>query len=1206
MFTTFLRFELGYWLRGAMVWVFLAILTALFLAVASSDRVQVGAAVGTAHRNAPYAIQNYHAITALLASLMITAFVNSAASRDFLSGTAPLLFSKPLRKWPFLLGRFTGSTAIALIPMLGVSLGILLAPLMPWTEPHRFGPISWGAHLWGVLVFTIPNTFLISSLMFAVAVLTRNSMASFLSAILMLVAYGIAGSALEDLDSERLGALLDPFGIRAFAIETKYWTLSDRQTQYLTFAGNIGLNRILWTAVGAVIFLLSAMRFSFAERSRPPRHSADSDERSVAKPLPKVRISSGFAVALRQCLSQARIELAATARSPVFIVILVFALANMTPALAISAPEGFGLASLPVTYQVIDLVRGSMYLFLIAIITFYAGVLVWKEREARLDDIYDALPHPTPVVMLGKLAALLGIVIAIQVLGVTAGVLSQSLKGYYRYQWSLYASEMLGWDLLQFTFLCVLAFFFHVISPHKVIGYFLFIVSLLLNAFLWSILDVETSLVKYGNVPSYIYSDLYGYRPFFEGMLWFAIYWSLIAAMIVVVSLLLWQRGRETRYIVRLAEAARRWQGSLRPISAALIMGSVGVGIWIAYNTTIVNKLRTPEDRIRRQVSLEKEWSKLRTAPLPTVLSVKYDIELFPERRAMRLHGEQRITNRTAAPLEQVPITVDEGIEVSIEIERATLESSDEEANLRFYRFSPPLAPGEVVSMTFDVSYEPKGFENEVTRSDLVQNGTFFDNGVCPQFGYDASRELSDPNARRRYGMGEPRMMPALDPQDLISRSRNYLGSQGDWVTVETNISTSSDQIAIAPGSLVERRQEGNRNHFRYVLDHPSLNFYSFISADYKVQTQEWNGVSLEVYYHPDHHWNVDNMLRSMRDSLEYYSEAFGPYRHRQARIVEFPRVATFAQAFPGTMPYSEGIGFIADIAEPDDIDMVYYVVAHEIAHQWWAHQVVGAEMEGATLLSETLAQYSALMVMERTFGRDMMRKFLTYEMDSYLRSRGTELLAERPLRQVDASQGYVHYRKGSVVMYQLKELIGEDAVNRALRELVDRFAYQGPPYPTSEDLIEALRRQTPEIYEAVLHDLFNSITLFGNRVVSATATPQADGKFEIVLTIECRKYRADANGEETEAVIDDWIEIGAFAPPEEGRRYGRTLHRERLRINTTESTHRFVVEELPEFVGVDPFALLIDRVPEDNLKRPILTTGASTTTEPSSAAPTP
>jgi ABC-2 type transport system permease protein len=284
-------------------------------------------------------------------------------------------------------------------------------------------------------------------------------------------------------------------------------------------------------------------------------------------------------------------------------------------------------------------------------------------------------------------------------------------------------------------------------------------------------------------------------------------------------------------------------------------------------------------------------------------------------------------------------------------------------------------------------------------------------------------------------------------------------------------------------------------------------------------------------------------------------------------------------------MPYSESIGFIANLDHPDDIDMVFYVVAHEMAHQWWAHQVVGARMQGATLLSESLSQYSALMVMEKEYGRDMMRKFLRYEMDQYLGARGRERLKERPLLTVEAEQGYVHYNKASVVLYSLKETIGEEAVNRALRKLIARYAYTGPPYPTSWALVDALREETPADLRYLLKDLFEDITLFSNRTLEATWHRLSDGKYEVTLKLEAHKYKADDKGHETEVPLDDWIEVGAFAKPDKGRKYGRTLHRERVRLKDALSTHTFVVVEPPDRAGIDPFLLLVDRVPEDNLR---------------------
>jgi aminopeptidase N len=284
-------------------------------------------------------------------------------------------------------------------------------------------------------------------------------------------------------------------------------------------------------------------------------------------------------------------------------------------------------------------------------------------------------------------------------------------------------------------------------------------------------------------------------------------------------------------------------------------------------------------------------------------------------------------------------------------------------------------------------------------------------------------------------------------------------------------------------------------------------------------------------------------------------------------------------------MPYSEAIGFIANLKNPDDIDMVYYVVAHEMGHQWWAHQVIGANMQGATLLSETLAQYSALMVMEKEYGRDLMRKFLKYEMDEYLRSRGRELLKDRPLLKVEANQGYIHYRKGSVVMYYLREMIGEEVVNRALRKVLKQYGYQQPPYPTSYALVDALREETPPQLQYLIQDLFYDITLFSNRTLQATARKRADGKYDVTLEAEARKFKADDQGNEKEVPVSDWIELGAFAKPPKGKKYGKTLYRERVLMKSGIGTYTFTVNEVPDKAGIDPFALLIDRIPDDNVK---------------------
>jgi hypothetical protein len=588
-------------------------------------------------------------------------------------------------------------------------------------------------------------------------------------------------------------------------------------------------------------------------------------------------------------------------------------------------------------------------------------------------------------------------------------------------------------------------------------------------------------------------------------------------------------------------------------------------------------------------VDYEQAYSQVAAVPQPKIETIKYTIDIYPETRNVRLQAEQTIRNKSESPIEWLYMNVAPNMKTSIEIERAALETEDERLMMQVYRVDPPMQPGESLEMKAVVASQTRGIENSVSDTQLVQNGTFFNNMIAPSFGYSSEKRLSTPRRRKAWGLEPIESLPELRRECDANCNLHYIGDDSDWVNVETVISTSGDQIAVAPGSLIQEWSEGGRNYYRYRVDHPSLNFYSFISAKYEVARGKVGDVDTEVYYHKEHPWNVEKMSKAIADTLEYCGREFGPYKHKQARIIEFPRVASFAQAFPGTMPYSESVGFIANAKKADDIDMVTYIVAHEMGHQWWAHQVIGAKVQGATLLSETLAQYTALMVMRQTVGDDNMHKFLRYEMDRYLRSRGSEQLKERPLMNVELSQGYIHYQKGGIALFYLSEMIGENRINAALKQIIEEYSYKGPPYPTAYALVDRLREQTPEELRYLIKDLFEDITLFENKTTKATAEKLENGKYRVKIDVVCVKKKSDAIGKETEVPMNDYLEVGAYSKPESGKRYGKLLHRERVLLSAGEHSLEFEVDELPHEAGIDPRHLLIDPVLADNLKRVVV-----------------
>lgn len=1187
-------FEIRYWLRSWMLWLFLIVITLLIFAAARSDSVMNDLGLSNVYPNSPFSIATFYGIISVFSLLTTAIFVNSAALREIISNTQQIVYSTIVRRRDLLLGRLFGATVISLIPLLGVSFGILLAQYLPPLQPERWQPVIWTAHLKAILLFALLNTFFVAAIFFAAAIIWRKEIASFIALILLFIFRSVSGQLLHDIRWQNLRALLDPFGARAFAVVTKYWTIADKNTLSADLNGLLLWNRLIWLTVGIAAFALGYHRFRFTEKPGKTKVLEESNAVPEITAQPASQFTDSF---LAKLAGSFRIHFQAMAKNPAFLVITMIAMAICIMALVFGGTrfqsnEIFQI--FPVTYAIIDLIRGMLDFFLILIIIYFAGALVWMDRDARMDSIIDATPTSESVLYVSRLITLIVMVMLIQTVALTAGILFQALHGYHRFQFGLYLYEFLIRETSGLLFLAILAFFIHALSPNKYVGYFVFIIFYCANMFAWPALNVSTNMVQFARRPDVIYSDFFGDAPYRLAWNWFTLYWLLFCSLLAIVTVMFWPRGKQDHWNARARIATMRFTRRWKIAMGIILLAFLVIAGLIWYNTEFLNTVRSANDVQQIQAEYEKSYKRFDQLLQPRVRSVKYEIDLYPDKREVNVRGLEMIYNPYSQPLNEIHFTLDSRYDTSIVIPDAAPVKDDARLSYRIYRFEPSLRPGEERAVRFTVKNKNRGFENNVSNPQIVQNGTLLSNlgtlvsganYLGPIIGYDYWCELSDSAQRKKYGLAEVGRMPAPERNCIEHCRDNYIPGHSDWTSISATISTTPDQIAVAPGSLVREWQSNGRRYFQYELDHPSMNLYCFASARYEVARENWNGIQLEVYYLKEHPWNISRMITAMKKSLDYYIKNFGPYAHKQARIVEFPRVAGYAAAFAGTMPYSESFGFIADLSNQEDIDNVFYVVAHEIAHQWWDEQVIGANMEGATLLSETLSQYSALMVMEKEYGRDLMRKFLKYEMDQYLIARGAEHSKELPLLEVEYQQSYIHYNKGSIAFYQLKEMIGEEALNRALRKLIHKYAYATAPYPTSYDLLDAFREETPPNLQYLIKDLFEDITLFSNRTQEASALKRADGKYEVTIRVESRKFKADSHGKETEVPVDDWIDIGAFAMPPEGAKYGATLYRERVHIAKRDCVFSFITAQLPDQAGIDPFALMIDRDPNDNMK---------------------
>lgn len=1197
MFSTFFLSEIRSGFRQPMLYIFFLLMMVMPFAAVVSDNISIGGAVGNVYKNAPYIISVFSAMLSIFGLLIATAYFNNAALRDYQHQFHEILFSTPLSKAGYFFGRFFGALVLASVPMLGIyagfALGSLIGPAVGWVDSERIGPIFVEPIINSYFLFIVPNFFFAGTLIFAFASKWKSTIISFVGTLLIIVGYFVSGTLMSDISNHTAAALTDPFGLRAFSVATRYFTPAEKNLLGPSFSGLLLYNRLVWIGVGALILALTYWSFSFREKARrflqkqaTPAKAAV--QQKVFAPVTIPTIAGRFSASThwQQFLSFFKINLLSILKSPTFIILFIFSAVLLIVGF-VDGYEYYGLQSYPVTYKVIETIDQSAIIFVLIILVFFSGELVFMNRDKHIHEVIDAAPHPALTSLIARAVTLVTLTVILQFFFILCGVIFQLLSGYTQLELGLYFADFFLTAFPSFIMWSVILLFIQVLVNNKYLGYFASVLFMFMLDPLYSMLDISSNMLNPGGKPHMIYSDMNGFGPALEGVVWFDIYWVLFATVLLLITGVLWKRGLMESFGNRLKAGFKRLRGSY-----AITLGGV-TALWLLvagfvfYNTKILNSYHTQDEQEELQVQYEEQYKKYETIPLPKVTEVKYHIDIFPEERDVHVKAEMVLENTTEQPIESLHYTMghftaSDDWRAEFDIPNGEVVHDDEEVGYRIYRLKNPLQPGEKLPVTISAAYISRGFENEVSNLSVVKNGTFLNNAeILPIMGYTSDYEIQDQNKRREQGLPPNDRMPALTEDCGEACMQNYLtNGRADWVQVETVISTSPGQIAVAPGSLRKEWQEDGRNYYHYVVDHPSQNFYSFTSADFEVARKQWGDVAIEVYYDEAHGYNIDRMIAAVERSLEYYTEHFGPYYHRQARIIEFPRYASFAQAFPGTMPYSESVGFITNL-EGEDNNIVDAVIAHEMAHQWWAHQEVGANMQGGTLLTETLAEYSALMTMKSISDDMKMKEFLKYNLDMYLSGRSFETQKELPLYKVE-NQGYIHYRKGSVILYALQDYIGEEQVNEALRGFLAEYRYQPPPYPTSHDLLRHISGQVPDSLQYLITDWFREITLYDYRLKDATYRPLENGRYEVTMDVEAYKLKAATLGNEHQVPVNDWVEIGAFADEDEEQ----LLHAQRVKFTQPEMTFRFTVDTVPAKAAIDPRRLLIERDYGDNVEK--------------------
>jgi hypothetical protein len=796
------------------------------------------------------------------------------------------------------------------------------------------------------------------------------------------------------------------------------------------------------------------------------------------------------------------------------------------------------MSPLPVTMLVTTALSRDYVVGLYILICFFAGEMLWKDRDAGVAEIADAAPVAEGTALAGRFLALMGVLGILMATSMVAGMLGQLGRGYSDLEPWLYLRVLFGMNLANGALVVALMVTVHVVVNHKYLGTAASLMALGIP-FLIPLLPNATG------DPGWMYSYMNGFGPFLAPFAWFKLYLAGYALVALALACVLWVRGRESGLRHRLREARARFTRPLRLMAGVGVAFIVTAGGVIVYNTRVLNAAGV-EGASAASVEYEKRYARFASASQPTIERARVHAEIHPDNPAVDLRGSFRLVNRTGVPIDSVHLTTNRRLATrSIAFDRdAKAVVTDDETGYRIYSLARPLAPGDSLELTFDLGFRQRGFPSTGIQTDIVENGTQVTRDWLPSVGY----------------------RPAGDR-----------AAESD-VRVETTAGTSADQIAVAPGVLRREWNENGRRYFHYEMETAQPFDFAVFSARYAVRTDRWSdttaasgqGVVLGVYHHPDHDRNLETIVRGMKASLSYYTKHFGPYGGSVLRIVETPRYEKTARAHPTIVAFSEH-AFLARTDTP--IDQLFFATAHEIAHQWWG----AIDAHGSSgVLSRMLANYGAMMVTEAAYGAAAARRIYAYHMDGYFTSRGSSQ-SEVPLLAVEAQPSY---RKGLLAMYLMRDYIGEEAVDTAVRRLLDKHRGSALPSATVRDLVNELRAVTPDSLQYLITDLFETVTVWTLRTDRAAVEPTATGEYRVTIDVFAKKLRPDGAGKDVEVPMDDMVDVGVF-----GYAPGEPLYLKSHGIRGGTQTISITVPEKPARVEVDPFRKLIERVGRDNAK---------------------
>jgi hypothetical protein len=1015
--------------------------------------------------NSPWVITYVFGLLTISNVFIITLVAAQVLTRESDTLFDRILYATPLQKKHFLPGRFLTVFSISIIYSVLLNTGYMFGHLLRAQGGEDLAAFNILYYVYPFLCLTLPNAFFCTAIVTAAGWISRNKLVICIAGLFIYILYMVTGlfsnsplfanASPVSAESAAIMSLADPFGIVSFFDQTKQWSPLLRNTRVIGLEGDFLLNRLLTITLALVTLLLGYRAYRFTQkekRNKVTRTSEPVAPETTARPATIKILSPGrynLAVLSSFIKLELRSVISGIPMKLVTILWIFFLSVEIYSEIdaGIRFPQRYASSAL-----MIKNIANSFSFFMLPVLLFYSMEMIWRSRSTRIADMESASPVNPIAVLAAKWISLSLIPVLLIILACLMSLGLQLFLHYNHIEWHVYAT------LLYILIIPTLLYAGIIISiqalvKNKYAGFLLSAVFIFAtSSFMSRATGYSHPLLRFANSYTGQYSEMNGYGAYLNAFGLKMIFWTAFTIPVALV-------------------AAQKWSaGNFRPraITKLIMILCLAVAGVTGFHISRMSDVRTGTQMNHHAHQYEEKYKGYRTTVQPVIKSVKTQIDLYPNFNRYDIRGEYTMVNQHHQPIDSLLLYCHKDMTIkTMEINGAELTREDPVFGHYSYHLHKPLQPGDSIRMQFEIGYRWSAYNRHDPFNAIMGNGSFMRiSRYYPRLGYQQSNELDDEAERKRRGMPPPAALKTPEQKDTSATA-------DDFIRFEATISTDGKHTAIGTGELASRWKANGRNYFRYSSPAPIPFRFAVSSAVYACKSSAQDGIPIEVYYHPGHGENVEQLLENTRQALRYCRKNFGEYPFNAIRYAE---VSSFtegfaATAYPGVIYMTENMTFHSDLRKQRTRDVINELAGHELAHSWWGDtQVNPQDLEGAIMLTETLAMYTELMIYKEAHGVKAMKDVV--EMHRFIYENSGLAFTDGPLYKVHHKNVALAYNKGLVTMYELYELIGEQKINLALRNFLSKHAYP-KPQPASTDLVNAFLDVSDEKLHGKIRALF-------------------------------------------------------------------------------------------------------------------------------------